>query len=108
MKNDVITLITFTTSQDEDGFRQEDKRHTLEIMAEVKSARQTEYYQAVQAGMKVTLVMEVNIDDYEAAFIHADGQKVRPTLVDYDGTTFKIVREYRKKRKFELHVQEVE
>ena len=107
MKNEVITLITVITAL-ENGFRKEKERHTLEVMAAVKSARQTEFYQAIHEGMKVEVVAVVNLDDYKAAAVTVDGKTVRPSLAVYEGTTYKIVRPWMKARRLELSLQEVE
>ncbi|MCM1057895.1 MAG: phage head closure protein [Firmicutes bacterium] len=108
MKNEVITLVTVLSELNESGFQQEKERHTLEVMAEVKSARQTEFYQAIHEGMKVEIVALVNEDDYRAAAVTVDGRTVRPSLAIYEGTTYKIVRDWMKVRRRELSLQEVE
>ncbi|MCM1192901.1 MAG: hypothetical protein NC123_15665 [Butyrivibrio sp.] len=108
MKNEVITLITVITELNASGFPQEKERHALEVMAEIKSARQTEFYQAIHEGMKVETVAIVNKDDYKAAAVTVEGKTVRPLLAVYDGTTYKIVRAWTKPRHLELSLQEVE
>ena len=108
MKNEVITLIAVITELETSGLQKERERHTLEVMAEIKSARQTEFYQAIHEGMKVEVVAVVNIDDYKAAAVTVDGKTVRPSLAVYDGVTYKIVRPWMKARRLELSLQEVE
>ena len=95
-------------SQDDTGFPLEIGRKETEVMAEVRDARRSEYYQSVHAGMEVKLEVKVNIDDYEAAVMETGGRKVRPTLAVYDGDIYKIIRAWQKGRKKELSLQEVE
>lgn len=108
MKNDVITLIAEELRLDAAGFRREAGRKETPVMAEVKSAKRTEYYQSVHAGLHVQLVAAVNPEDYRAAVLEAAGRRIRPTLASYDGTIYKIVREYQKRTRLELSLQEVE
>lgn len=108
MKNDVIELIVITKEPDADGFEQ-DSEESLEVMAEIKSVKRSEFYQAARDGINVQLAAVVNLDDMVAATIVKDGKKKKPTIVRYDGTDYKIAREYRTtKTKVELTLQEVE
>ena len=109
MKNDVIELVVVTTEPDKDGFEQ-DTPESMECMAEIRSIRSSEFYQAAHEGIKVSVAAVVNADDYEAATLTDEkGKKTRPSLVRYDGTDYRIVRNYRpNKMKVELTLQEVE
>lgn len=108
MKNDVLTLIAEDMRLDPAGFRREAGRKETSVMAEVKSAKRTEYYQSVHAGLHVQLVAAVNPEDYRAAVLEAAGRRIRPALASYDGIIYKIVREYQKRTRLELSLQEVE
>ncbi len=109
MKNDVITLIAVDMGQDNAGFPKESGRKETPVMAEVKSAKWMEYYESVKAGMNVQLVAAVNREDYEAAGLKkGDGRKIRPSLAVHEGITYKVIRAFRKGRKLELSLQEVE
>lgn len=117
MKNDVITLIAVDMRQDDAGFPKEAGRKETQVMAEVKSAKWMEYYESVKAGMNVQLVAAVNREDYEAAAMEADeaaglkkgdGRKIRPSLAVHEGITYMVIRAFRKGRKLELSLQEVE
>lgn len=110
MKNDVIELIVVTKIPDKDGFEQETQM-SMECMAEIRSIRSTEFYQAAHEGITVRISAVVNVDDFEAAAVAEEGKekKIRPSLVKYDGTMFRIVRDYKKsKTEVELTLQEVE
>ena len=109
MENDVITLITTTNCHDEQGLYQESSRQEFEMMAQIQSAKRDEFYKAIYAGVNVQLMVTVNYRDYEAAVIQTeDGSKWHPAMVEYDNTTYRIVRAYRKRRKMELTLQEAE
>nr|DAH32516.1 MAG TPA: putative head-tail adaptor [Caudoviricetes sp.] len=108
MKNDVVKLITIVSKTDGSGFRQEEERHEIEIMAELKSVKYAEFYQSVSAGMEVQIIVVVNIDDFDSGIIEREGRKIRPALVIYDGTEYRIIRTFMRKRKLELSLQEVE
>lgn len=108
MKNDVIELIVVTKEPDKDGF-ETDTRKILEVLAEIKSVKRSEFYQAAREGINVQMAAVVNLDDIDAATIIENGKKRKPTMVRYDGKDYKIVREYRTtKTKVELTLQEVE
>lgn len=108
MKNDVIELVTVLKGRDKDGFEKEKERKMLEVMAEIKSVRQSEFYQAASAGIDVKIVAVVNIEDYEEAAIIAEDKKTVPELAVYENREHKIIRVWKKGRKIELTLQEVE
>lgn len=108
MKNDVIELVAVLKGRDKDGFEKEKGRKTLEVMAEIKSVRQSEFYQAASAGIDVRIVAAVNIEDYEEAAIVTDDKKTVPELIVHDNTEYKIIRVWKKGKRMELTLQEVE
>lgn len=109
MKNDAIELIVVTSEPDKDGFEQE-TQESMECMAEIRSIRSSEFYQAAHEGIAVRIAAVVNLDDWDAAAVEDEsGRKLRPSLVRYDGTEYRIVRDYKSsKTKVELTLQEVE
>lgn len=108
MKNEPVKLITITPRRDADGFEADSDRKETEVMAEIRSVKYTEYYQAVHAGVEVQAVAGINRADYAEAVVEAEGKKIQPELVVFDGTEYRIIRRYEKKRKLELTLQEVE
>lgn len=102
MKNDIIYLISVTRQQDEDGFETETASE-FKCLAEVTDTKYTEYYQASLAGIKASVTVALNYDDYMVP-------AVRPTKVRIDDTVYKIVRRYRKKiqNSIELTLEEVD
>lgn len=108
MQNENIELVIVRKIPDKDGFESE-TMESMEVFAEIKSVKRSEFYQAARDGINVQLVAVVNTEDMEAATIKEEGKKRKPTLVKYDDTLYKIVREYRiAKTKVELTLQEVE
>lgn len=108
MKNEVIILIVVKKKPDKDGFEIETKE-SMEVMAEIKSVKRSEFYQAARDGINVQLAAVVNMEDIEAATTIEDGKKKKPTMVRYEDIDYKIVREYRtNKTDVELILQEVE
>ncbi len=110
MQNEAVSLVTETLTADGDGFDSREETLT-EVFAQVKSVRQSEFYEAARDGINVQAVAVVNEDDYQAAVLTDPdtGRKIKPSKVVYDGTSYKIVRAYRTdKKKTELTLQEVE
>lgn len=98
MLNEVIYLITETeTEYDADGFNQGNIRVESKVFAEVKTTTYKEYYAADRNGEKVTDVFVVGEDDYNhSMWRDGSGKKIRPSLIRYDDTEYKIVRRYRR------------
>ena len=101
MKNDIVYLISEVETQDEDGFPIREQSE-LEVYGEIKSVRYSEFYQASAIGIKASLVVSVNYDDYTLL--------PRPSLVRFEDVTYKIIRTYRVKKdnSIELTLSEVE
>ena len=65
-----LTLITITTEKDRAGFRKE-KRHELNVIAEKKSVKRTEFYSAMKSNIipKFTFVnKKIHSDNYPNEF----------------------------------------
>lgn len=108
VKNDVITLITKKTDEDKDGFPVDTILFSEEIMAEVKSVKYTEFYEAERAGVKVQIMAKIRIDEYEGAFISNNNKIFKPSIVIYDGIRYKIIRCYKRRQNIEMTLQEIE
>lgn len=97
MLNEVIFLITEKkTEYDADGFKAESEKVKTQVFAEVKTTTYKEYF-ASSDSEKATDVFVVGEDDYNLSMIRDDfGKKIRPSLIEYDGTEYRIVRRYRR------------
>lgn len=97
MLNEIIYLISKTDPEyDEDGFLISDGERKTEVFAEVKSTTYKEYYEASRNGEKATDIFVVNERDYKNAIVKINGKKVKPSLVSYDETMYRIIRNYKK------------
>lgn len=85
MKDQLIELVTITTTKDEDGFPEAEAEIKIQAYAEKKSVRQSEFYAAKAIDMNLELVFEMWFWEY-------DGQ----TLLDHEGKRYKIERTYSK------------
>lgn len=89
MSDVIIRLIAFKESYDKDGYLVKEKKET-EIFGKLKSVRSTEFYQALQSGVRVQKVATIYVNEYyEASF---DGNL--PTFAEIEGFGYRIVREY--------------
>ena len=102
MKNDLIKLVYDQVTQDQDGFEVNTPTE-YECWAEMQSVKRTEFYAAAAAGMKVCLVVVINYMDYYR-------QDKKASKVIIEGTTYTIIRVYRKAKMddVELTLAEVE
>lgn len=98
MLNEVVYLITeLGTEYDEDGFKTESERTKTKVFAEVKTVNYKEFYSADRNGEKVTDIFVVGEDDYNLSMLRDEsGKKIRPSLIEYDGMEYKIIRRYRR------------
>ena len=97
MLNEVIYLIARKEPKyDEDGFLSEETELKSKVFAEVKTTTYKEYYEASRNGEKATDVFTVNECDYSNSIITDDGKKIRPSLVEYEGMMYRIIRRYKK------------
>lgn len=79
---DVINLISIARTRNANGYP-EDTETSTQVFANVKSVRQSEFYDALRAGLNPTITFEVFSPDY-------DGQK----YIEYDGVRYKVERCY--------------
>lgn len=113
MLNEVLDLITELGAEyDSDGFKTGEERQILRVFGAIKSTTYGEYYESVRAGQKATEIFVINEIDYNMAIANKDGKKIKPSMVEYDGTMYRIIRKFKKATnndKFvELTCEEVE
>ena len=78
----VVKLRTLTVTADSDGFPSKSV-NTMEVYADQKSVRQSEYYAADAQGKRLDMVLVINADDWNGA-----------TEVEYNNTVYNIERAY--------------
>lgn len=83
MYNHLITLITITTTKDSIGQVVETET-PREVLCEVKSISQTEFYQAAQTQLRPELKVIMDKEDYQ--------KEVR---LQYDDEDYKVIRRYK-------------
>ena len=100
MRNEICKLVKIEKTIDDEGFEIEQETE-VEVFCEIKSIGRSEFYQAANAGVKVSLLVNIDADDYEA-----NGEPMR---VNLKGKCYKVVRTYKKVgTEMELTLQEVE
>ncbi len=67
-----------------------------EVFVEKLSVTRSEFYTAMQSGMKPSIVFKVWYDDFELTRHDVDGKPVYADKVEYDGNTYNILRTYSK------------
>lgn len=92
MKNEIIELITETSTQDADGFPIKTEK-AFECFCDMQTTKRTEFYQAATVGYTARYVCLVDDVDYNICM----EENGRPLKVRYMGTDFKIFREYQNK-----------
>lgn len=99
--NDLITLISVKKEPDRNALQAEVEVDRLEVFADIRSVKRSEYYEADRAGVKLALSVYIHADDY--------GAITKPSLVEYMGTKYRIYRTYQETDlSIELVLQEVE
>lgn len=83
MYNDLVTLISITTTKDDIGQTVETAA-SRDVLCEVKSVSQTEFYQAAQTQLRPELKVVMDADEYE-----------KEVKLEYDGEEYKVIRRYR-------------
>lgn len=98
MFNSVIYLITKTDkTYDADGFEVDSEDRRIKCFASLKNTSYREYFQAAAVDEVVTDIFTVDERDYSLSLYKtAEGKTIKPSLVEYDGTLFRIVRRYRR------------
>ena len=101
MNNEVIKLVTVIGStDDENGYTVEAGTKEVEVFAEQKSVRYSEYYAALAANTQAQIIFVVDPHDFELSYVDiqdTDGKnrKLKATRIEHEGTLYRIVRAYR-------------
>lgn len=88
-----LTLITVTTEKDGAGFRKE-KRHELNVIAEKKSVKRTEFYSAMKSNIIPKFTFEVYAEEYEATKQEDEEGIHYATKAICDNEEYDIIRTY--------------
>ena len=102
MNDKLIQLVTVLgVTKNSNGFKTGEEIDTVEIFADIKSVGRAEYYEALSKGIHVSIIFEVDNDDFELAdrTIEVEGKpkRVRASRVIHEGIEYRIVRTYRNK-----------
>ena len=111
MKNQTIKIAAVTASTtDADGFEIPGKMLEKTIYAEVKSVGYGEYYEGLRAGIRASMIFKVNmVDFFLSETVGQITTEYKPTHIVYNGTTYNIVRRYKRGYGFlELTCEEIE
>jgi SPP1 family predicted phage head-tail adaptor len=91
---DVIDLITFEESTNENGFSTQTETERTTVFSNKKSVRGNEYYLASQNGIKLEAMFVVRTADYQSQ-----------RYMDFENKRYEIVRTYDKGEFIELICQ---
>ena len=95
MRNDLITLITQYTEDNEIKRERKD-----DIFTERKSVTRAEYYSAYASGLSPRYVFNMSPDDYECAAVRVtedeETREYLPSHLIYNGITYEIIRTFKK------------
>jgi SPP1 family predicted phage head-tail adaptor len=80
---DVVDLVAITEGKDADGFPTDVETVRNNIFANKKSVRSSEFYQASQQGIRLSLMFEIRSIEYQ------DEKELR-----FEGKDFEIIRTY--------------
>lgn len=111
MKNQIIKISAIPSSTiDDDGFETPGTAIEKTIYAEVKSVGYGEYYEGLRAGIKASMLFKVNmVDFFLSQTVGNVTTEYKPTHIVYNGTTYNIVRQYKRGYGFlELTCEEIE
>ncbi len=110
MRSELINLIVSEKTLSNDGFLSKEILHKTEVFAEEKGIKRAEFYAAAREGITITKMMMVDRYDFESAISEIDGKKKKPSKVEHDGVTYRIIRTYipENSTQMELYLQEEE
>lgn len=80
---DVCSLVTVTTTKDADGYDTTSETSREVFCSISDGVVRSEYYEAMKAGVKLSVTVEAWQDDY-----------AKETMLDHNGTRYKIERTY--------------
>ena len=95
MFKDIANLIYTTETEDSDGYAIETDVKT-EVFVNKKSVTRSEFYTAMQSGMRPSVVFELRIEDYELTKHIVNGKALFADKVEYDEAIYDILRTYSK------------
>lgn len=95
MFKDIANLIYTTEMQDEEGYPIQAEVKT-EVFVNKKSVARTEFYIAMQSGMKPSVIFELRTEDYELTKHVVNSKTLFADKVEYDGGQYDIIRTYAK------------
>jgi uncharacterized membrane protein YcgQ (UPF0703/DUF1980 family) len=95
MFKDIANLLYVTSTKDVDGFLIETEEKT-EVYVNKKSVTRSEFYTAMQAGMKPSIVFELRVEDFEMTLHMENNKPVYAQKIEYDGFVYEIIRTYSK------------
>lgn len=95
MFKDIAKLIYITTTQDDDGFDIESDT-VIEVFVNKKSVTRSEFYTAMQSGIKPSIVFELRTEDWELSRHNIEEKVLYAEKVEYDSGTYDIIRSYEK------------
>lgn len=94
--DDIITLIRQHRYRDDYGVEQVAGESKRTVFCDVQSTSRAEFFSAMQAGLKPSLIVQINPIEY-----HSE------TIAEYNGKRYSIYRTYRKNIDgLELYLQE--
>lgn len=95
MFKDVANLIYIIETEDDDGYAIQSDVKT-EVFVSKKSVTRSEFYTAMQSGMKPSVIFELRIEDYELTKHIENGKALFADKVEYEGAIYDIIRTYSK------------
>lgn len=110
MRTELINLIVPEKTLNSDGFLSKEILYKTEVFAEEKGIKRAEFYAAAREGITIAKMMTVDRYDFESAIVEIDGKKKKPSRVEHEGITYRIIRTYipENSMAMELYLQEEE
>ena len=81
--------------KDEDGFAIENRKE-LQVYAKELSVKRAEAYEAMRAGVKVEIILEIRQEEWEQTKHMEDGKRRYASKISFDGCEYEIIRTYKK------------
>lgn len=97
MWKDTAKLIYLKEVEDTDGFNVLQEDQTYEVFVNKKSVKRAEFYAAMQAGMKPSIVFEIKSIEFESTKHLVEDKAVYAQKVEFDGYKYDIIRTYSEK-----------
>jgi len=93
--DNAASLVIGSETIDKDGFPiiTEEK---IEIFVNEKSVTRTEFYSAMQSGIKPSVVFEVHTEDFELSRRTIGSKPVYAEKIEYKGFVYDVIRTYSK------------